>query len=113
MAREDAVIARRAMCLGVLLLREQTLTPDPTALAEVLCVGIRLRGLERLPWTGSARQLQARVALLRRREPEGWPDLSDEALIAKLRCGSRHISRVGGASTISVGSRSQRYLATG
>ena len=82
--REEAVVARRAVRLGALVLREQALTPDPAMLGEALCAGIRLRGLERLPWTVGARQLQARVALLCRREPDGWPDLSDEALLAGL-----------------------------
>ena len=82
--RDDTVVARRAVRLGALVLREQALTPDPAALAEALCAGIRVRGPERLPWTERGRQLQARVALLRRREPSGWPDLSDEALLAGL-----------------------------
>ncbi len=38
---------------------------------------------EKLPWSNPARQLQARVALLRALEPDaGWPDLSDPALRA-------------------------------
>jgi hypothetical protein len=32
--RDDTVVARRAVRLGALVLREQALTPDPTALAE-------------------------------------------------------------------------------
>jgi ATP-dependent helicase HrpB len=82
--REEAVVARRAIRLGALTLREQALTPDPAALGEAMCTGIRWRGLGCLPWNESARQLQARVALLRRREPEVWPDLADDALLAGL-----------------------------
>ncbi len=38
---------------------------------------------EKLPWSNPARQLQARVVLLRALEPDaGWPDLSDPALRA-------------------------------
>ncbi len=38
---------------------------------------------EKLPWSNSARQFQARVALLRALEPDAdWPDLSDPALRA-------------------------------
>jgi ATP-dependent helicase HrpB len=39
-----------------------------------------------LTWDASARQLQARVALVRAEDPGGsWPDLSDEALRLGLR----------------------------
>jgi ATP-dependent helicase HrpB len=82
--RQESVVARRAVRLGALMLCEQALTPDPVRLGAALCAGIRLRGLQRLPWTGNARQLQARVALLRHRDPGGWPDLADEALLAEL-----------------------------
>ena len=42
-------------------------------------------GLRPLPWTDAARQFQARVALMRRLEPDdGWPDLSDAALTADV-----------------------------
>jgi ATP-dependent helicase HrpB len=101
--REDAVVARRAVRLGALTLREQALGPSPAVLGEALCAGIRLRGLGRLPWTMGARQLQARVALLRRRDASGWPDLADEALLAELEewlapylAGRRRLDDLGG-----------------
>ena len=101
--REDAVVARRAVRLGALTLREQALSPSPTVLGEALCAGIRLRGLGRLPWTTGARQLQARVALLRRRDAAGWPELADEALLAELQewlapylAGRRRLDDLGG-----------------
>ena len=78
--REEAVVARREFRLGSLVLRAQDLDPTAERIAAALCAGIRLRGVERLPWTETARQLQGRVALLRRREPEAWPDLSPTAL---------------------------------
>jgi ATP-dependent helicase HrpB len=82
--REETVVARRQVRLGALILRAQPLTPEPEALAEALCAGIRLRGLNRLPWSGTAQRLQARVAFLRRRDPDRWPDFADAVLLAEL-----------------------------
>jgi ATP-dependent helicase HrpB len=41
--------------------------------------------LKPLPWSDAARQLQARVAVMRGIEPDaGWPEISDEALAADV-----------------------------
>ncbi|HEX6015084.1 MAG TPA: ATP-dependent helicase HrpB, partial [Geminicoccaceae bacterium] len=83
--REDAVVARRVVRLGALAVKERPLAePDPAAVAGALCGAVRAQGLARLPWTGAARQLQARVALVRRDDPGGWPNLGDAALLAGL-----------------------------
>jgi ATP-dependent helicase HrpB len=83
--REDAVVARRVVRLGALAIKEQPLAePDPALVAGALCGAVRAQGMARLPWTAAARQLQARVALARRDDPEGWPDLGDAALLAGL-----------------------------
>jgi ATP-dependent helicase HrpB len=39
-------------------------------------------GLDKLPWSKSARQWRDRVMFLRKAEGESWPDLSDDGLIA-------------------------------
>jgi len=84
--REGAVKALRQRRLGALVLEEKPLRrPAPEAVAAALLEALRRRGLEALPWTPAARQLQARVALLRRLEgPEAWPDWSDAALLEDL-----------------------------
>jgi ATP-dependent helicase HrpB len=75
-----AVLARRRRRLGALVLSDRTEPADPEATAAALAGAI---SLDALPWSDSARQLQARVALIRSLEPEGeWPDLSDAALAA-------------------------------
>jgi ATP-dependent helicase HrpB len=57
-----------------------TRVSDPAETAAALA---RAATLAQLPWTEAARQFQARIALIRRLEPdEPWPDLSDEALAA-------------------------------
>lgn len=78
-----AVRARKTVYLGALTLREGPLSdPDPAAVAEALLDGIRREGLELLPWSKASRQLLERIRFLRRYDAAGWPDLSDEALLA-------------------------------
>src|SRR3546814_11859539 len=50
-----------------------------------MLAGIRSLGLHVLPWTDSARQLQARIESLRIwRTEEAWPDVSDAGLSQDL-----------------------------
>jgi ATP-dependent helicase HrpB len=80
-----AVLARRRRRLGTLVLSDRTLPADPAETATALALGVAAAELRPLPWTDAARQFQARVALLRRLEPEtDWPDLSDPALAATV-----------------------------
>ena len=80
--REEAVVARRVVRLGSLVIRSTADTNvDSQRIVGVLCDVLRAQGIDHLPWTDSARQLQARVALLRRMEPARWPDLGDAALL--------------------------------
>src|SRR5699024_15195 len=58
--------------------------PGPEALQAGLLDAVRRKGLDSLPWTEAARQLQARVALLRSLWPDDWPALDDDTLTATL-----------------------------
>ncbi len=72
-----AVLGRRRRRLGALVLEDRTVPADPEATARHLAAAAPL------PWSQAARQLQARVALMRGLDPRGgWPDLSDAALDA-------------------------------
>lgn len=86
-SREQAVIARRSLELDALVLEEQPLTDaDAGALRAAMLTGIRELGLEALPWSREARDLQARIELLRAAgggDPP-WPAVTDEALAARL-----------------------------
>jgi ATP-dependent helicase HrpB len=76
-----SVLARRRRRLGALVLSDRTGPADPGAAAKYLAEAIAAQGLRPLPWTDAARQLQARIGLMRALEPDaGWPDLSDKAL---------------------------------
>ena len=46
--------------------------------------GVRQQGLRILPWTESTRQWRARAAWLHRLEPERWPAMDDDTLLADL-----------------------------
>jgi ATP-dependent helicase HrpB len=85
-AERAAVSAREETCLGAITLaaRPIPLTDQAQAL-KLLLEQVARRFDTALPWTAPARQVQARVALLRRIDPEaGWPDLSDAALGSDL-----------------------------
>ena len=74
-----AVLSRRRRRLGALGLEDRTEPADPGETGAALARAVGIAGL---PWTDPARQMQARVALMRRLEPGDWPDLSDDALNA-------------------------------
>lgn len=85
-SREHIVQARRQRRVGALVLEDKPLSkPDPALLADAMIQGVRELGLAALPWTDHARGLQHRVAVLRAAFPDdGWPDLSDQALMDSL-----------------------------
>jgi ATP-dependent helicase HrpB len=85
--RTDAqrVQARRREQLGALTLTEGPLeSPDPTAVAKALAAGLREEGLDLLPWTDHARQLQHRIQFLHHHLGSDWPDVRDAALLDSL-----------------------------
>ncbi|MCA3345273.1 MAG: ATP-dependent helicase HrpB, partial [Roseomonas sp.] len=82
-ARSGAVLARRRLRFGPLVLEESPLPQaDPAAMAAALAEAVASRGLRDLPWTETARQTRARIGWMRQVEGDAWPDLSDETLIA-------------------------------
>lgn len=76
-----AAVRRR---LGALRLGEaQWEDPDPDLVAAALLEGIRQEGADALPWDREARQVQQRIRFMAALEA-GWPDVSDDALLASL-----------------------------
>jgi len=85
-ARAGAVLARRRLRFGPLVLEETTIPhATPAAVAAALAEAVAARGLRDLPWTAAARQVQARIGWLRQVEGEAWPDLADTALGAAVQ----------------------------
>ena len=87
-ARAEAVIARRTVRLGELVLDEKPLQDTPPgAAAAALLEGLRSLGSEALPWNDESRDFQARnefVSALGRKDFGDWPDFSDAALLREL-----------------------------
>ena len=86
-AREQAVLARRVLRLDGLVLEESSLPEVPREEARAAMLeGVRQLGIQSLPWSREARDLQARVGFVRRLGGDfaPWPDLSDVALAASL-----------------------------
>jgi ATP-dependent helicase HrpB len=94
-----SVLARRRRRLGALVLEDRTEPADPAETAAALAAAVPIAGL---PWTDAARQLQARVALMRGLE-QGWPDMGDAALAADRAWLAPHLhglSRLGDVGRI-------------
>ncbi len=82
--RAEMVEAKRERRLWSLVLEEKPLkNPPPAQVSAAMIEGVRAMGLTALPWTDNARNLQARIAFLRKLD-DSWPDLSDDALLASL-----------------------------
>ncbi len=88
--REGVLRAERQRRVGELVLSREPLPGlDGEARGRALLGLVRRKGLELLPWTPELRQWQARISLLRQIElaagaDSDWPDVSDEALLARL-----------------------------
>lgn len=85
-AQSDAVQARWQRRIGALVLDEKNTRDEagPDAIAAAMIEGIRRLGLHCLPWDKGAEGLRERIAFLHRVDPENWPDMSDDALLASL-----------------------------
>jgi ATP-dependent helicase HrpB len=76
--------ARRKKTLHAITLSEAPLpVPRSAENARVLAAGLVAVGLDKLPWSKSAKQWRDRVMFLRKAEGDSWPDLSDDALAAR------------------------------
>ncbi|WP_081369023.1 ATP-dependent helicase HrpB [Granulibacter bethesdensis] len=77
-----AVYIRRKLRLGALVLEDRLEKADPAAHPGA-SDAMAQTAFAALVWSDTARQLRARVELMRALEPEqGWPDWSDDALAA-------------------------------
>ncbi len=83
--------AKRVRCecclqLGALVL-ERRAWPDarPEQIQTALFQGLRLHGLQTLPWRPASRQLQQRLSLAHRHLGAPWPDRDDATLLGDLQ----------------------------
>jgi ATP-dependent helicase HrpB len=79
------VRARRVTRLGAIIFDETPLPrPSGERVTRALAEGVRDLGLDVLPFSKEAAQLRDRIGFLHRTLGEPWPDMSDEALLARL-----------------------------
>ncbi|MFF4254561.1 ATP-dependent helicase HrpB [Streptomyces sp. NPDC001663] len=79
------VVARRVERLGAIELAVRPLTnADPALVRNALVEGLRQEGLGLLRWTPDATVLRQRLSFLRLHLGEPWPDVSDDALHARV-----------------------------
>ncbi|WP_089100988.1 ATP-dependent helicase HrpB [Streptomyces hyaluromycini] len=79
------VVARRVERLGAIELAVRPLRDaDPALVRDALLDGLRREGLGLLRWTPDAAVLRQRLAFLRLHLGEPWPDVSDDALHARV-----------------------------
>ncbi|MFG3245922.1 ATP-dependent helicase HrpB [Streptomyces sp. NPDC048187] len=78
------VVARRVERLGAVELAARPLTgADPGLVRDALLEGLRREGLRLLGRSAEAGLLRKRLAFLRRHLGDPWPDVGDEALLAR------------------------------
>ncbi|BES69041.1 ATP-dependent helicase HrpB [Marinobacter nanhaiticus D15-8W] len=82
---KGTVVARRVKRLGALVLDQKQL-PDPSQdqIQLGLLTAVKQKGIDSLPWTDTAYQWRARVQHMKSLEPDNWPDVSDDTLLANL-----------------------------
>nr|WP_202424930.1 ATP-dependent helicase HrpB [Streptomyces sp. HUCO-GS316] len=79
------VVARRVERLGAVELGVRPLKDaDPALVRDALLDGLRQEGLRLLRWSAEAGVLRQRLAFLRMRLGDPWPDVSEEALHARV-----------------------------
>ncbi|QFQ96522.1 ATP-dependent helicase HrpB [Streptomyces phaeolivaceus] len=83
--RDGDVVARRVERLGAVELAVRPLREAaPGLVREALLEGLRTEGLGLLRWSEDAARLRERLAFLRERLGEPWPEVSDGALHARV-----------------------------
>jgi ATP-dependent helicase HrpB len=84
-AARGAVRMRETTRLGAIQLSTRQLpAPRGAAADHAIIDAVRSHGLPLLPWSKGSEALRRRLAWLRRGLGEPWPDMSDEALVARL-----------------------------
>ncbi|MDQ8701614.1 ATP-dependent helicase HrpB [Streptomyces sp. LHD-70] len=79
------VIARSVRRLGAVELAVRPLRDaDPALVRDALLAGLREEGTDLLKWSVGARELRCRLAFLHRRLGAPWPDVSENALHARV-----------------------------
>ena len=81
--REQAVVARRQVRLGALVLTEQAVALQGEQIRQAMVAALQERGLHSLPWDDASRALLARLRFARPADGD-WPAFDEHALLAGL-----------------------------
>jgi ATP-dependent helicase HrpB len=81
--REQAVVARRQLRLGALVLTEQAVTLQGEQIRQAMVSALQERRLQSLPWDDTSRALLARLRFARPADGD-WPAFDEAALLAEL-----------------------------
>ncbi|MCC7002539.1 MAG: ATP-dependent helicase HrpB [Gemmatimonadaceae bacterium] len=83
--RSESVRATERERIGALVLKERPIRDvSPEVITEALLGALRARGIASLPWTTASTALRARIAFAHAMAAETFPDVSDDALLARL-----------------------------
>jgi len=78
------VVARKVQRLGAITLVERRIAdPGPALVRAALLDGLHREGLALLTWSRGATELRERLAFAHAALGDPWPDVSDDALLAK------------------------------
>jgi ATP-dependent helicase HrpB len=85
-AKSESVRASRITRIGAITFSEQQIQPDEDAVLNALCDGIRILGINCLPWDTECSSLRNRSEWLRNGNftGEDWPNLSEAWLLNHL-----------------------------
>jgi len=82
--RRDVVFEDQRRLGALILSRSPTSNPPPEAVLDALLAGIRREGLGILSWSKADSRFRARLAFMNHLEPEEWPDVADDSLMADI-----------------------------
>ncbi len=82
--RRDVVFETRRTLGSIVISRSPMNDPDRPAVVEALLAGIRREGLGMLTWEAPDHRYRERLAFLHEHDPDNWPAVDDEHLLATL-----------------------------
>ena len=84
-ARTESVKAVERERAGAIVLRERVARDvAPEEIADALLGAVRAAGVAMLPWSAGAQALRERIAFAHAIAPDEYPDVSDDALAARI-----------------------------
>lgn len=80
----DAVFERRTQLGAIVLQRRPNPSPPLEAVVEALLAGVRREGVRLIRWDDADERWRDRVAFARSMDPDSWPAVDDDSLLAGL-----------------------------